>query len=483
MALAEVIDLCSDDSITVTTTGTAIGVSVSAARSLFATNSSSAPKSRPSASLSDIELELDAFLPQRPPKRRRIDANDSQPMDIADELEHRAGRNSQQQQNDTMPSDVACLPSGRAPRMAIDLFDPISSSPLPIPISKKSAIRPEEALSNHLLPLDSDEWGFLSEDIDESANGAPALPNATSTQLAEISANAGAKGKQRETKQGSSRNIEYRPIAMSKQDRAALRKDEQAARQAAKDAVKAAAAEQKLRERERKAMEKELAANHAEANKARWDKKVATPEMLVDVPAIMAEGHMATELQKVLKELDVECTTYEGSVVKWRRKSKTVFNREKQHWELRPETIINEAHVLCITSAADFVQQALAGDNALDGYVQEVQATFADCQILYVIEGLESYLKKQRNAKNRSYVAAVRQEAAASPSKSRTAKSPTKSRTAEPPPPVVDEERIEDALISLPIRTGVYIFQTVNALETAEWIGDFTQHIATVPYK
>ncbi|KAA6407792.1 MAG: crossover junction endonuclease eme1 [Lasallia pustulata] len=276
-----------------------------------------------------------------------------------------------------------------------------------------------------------------------------------------------------------------------------LTRAEKDARAQEKERVKEAAKVQKLKEREEeqerkrllkeeKAREKQLAADLAEVNKAKTDKKISTPEMIVDLPSSIEGKSVDTQIREFLKNLQVQATSYHSplpSLIKWRRKVTATFNDELGRWEPIPETIQKEKHIMCILSAKEFVDLTSANPAEADGqdleaHVLRVKSNFEDCVPVYLIEGLTAWMRKNKNTRNRAYQAAVlgQMDGAA-------ATSQTSSKRKKPAAEYIDEDMIEDALLRLQVIHGCLIHHTAATAETAEWVANFTQHISTVPYR
>ncbi|ROT35122.1 hypothetical protein SODALDRAFT_346636 [Sodiomyces alkalinus F11] len=291
-------------------------------------------------------------------------------------------------------------------------------------------------------------------------------------------------------------------------DHRGLDKEARAAEREAKAAERERERERKKREKEaakeQKAREKERAAAMAEVNKVRTDKKVSTPEMIVDMPSTLPEG-LALQVKTLLKDLDVESTTVQSpvdNVVKWRRKVKSEFNDELGLWEPCELRIEPEKYALVTLTAGEFVAMALGSDAGadLDTHVAKVKRHFSDHQVLYLIEGLGPWMRKNRSLRNRQFVSAVRAQDGVvggngTPTQGRPSNEPagrhdqsdagTRRRRKNPPPrkEYVDEDAIEDALLQLQVLHGVLIHHTAAGVETAQWVAVFTQHISTVPYR
>ncbi|KAK3387196.1 ERCC4 domain-containing protein [Podospora didyma] len=267
-------------------------------------------------------------------------------------------------------------------------------------------------------------------------------------------------------------------------------KEKKAAAQEAEKKRKLAEKKRKLAEKEQarvqKALEKERADALADVNKIRTDKKISTPEMIVDLPTSL--GHtIQLQAETLLKDLDVQfdswsCTV--ENVVRWRRKMHCRYNEELSHWEPIPMEIQHEPYAMVIIPATQFVQLARGQDSvSLETHVLQMKAQFPTQTIIYMIEGLTPWLRKNRNFRNRQFATAVRsnpdEETGAMPPPSTQVRRRNNATTQE----YVDEDIIEDALLELQVLHRVLIHHTAAAVETAQWIAVFTQHISTVPYR
>ena len=289
---------------------------------------------------------------------------------------------------------------------------------------------------------------------------------------------------------------------LTEEEKAARGRDrerEKAAKAREKENTKTASKEQKAREkekdderkrilREEKAREKRIAADLAEVNKTKLDKKDSTPEMIVDLPASIDGQSVDTQIREFLKTLGVDATLYQSplpNVVRWRRKMKARWNAEHEHWEpMERMEIHEEEHVMCIMSAKEFVALAMVQNNGedIDTHVTRLKSAYDDCIPIYLIEGLHIWMRKNKTAENRAY-----QDRVNSLSQSNTDGVPSASQQASkkkrPLSVFVDEDLIEDALLRLQIMNGSLVHHTNTSVETAEWVANFTQHISTIPYR
>ncbi|RYP08500.1 hypothetical protein DL765_008759 [Monosporascus sp. GIB2] len=259
-----------------------------------------------------------------------------------------------------------------------------------------------------------------------------------------------------------------------------------------KEAEKKQRAEQREAEKERKRVQKEQEkAQRAldnvkkkaleEVNKLRTDKKVSTPEMIVDLPSSLEPG-LKVQIQELLKDMDVQHETWSSrvdNVVKWRRKVTCRYDEEMGHWEPVDMHIKPENHVLVIVGASEFVKLALGVEGQdLKAHVLKMKTNHPDAKIIYLIEGLTIWMRKNRNARNRQFQAAVRAGGGVD--------EPTtlgRRRNNAQHQEYIDEDSIEDALLSLQVHHGTLIHHTSLPHETAQWVAVFTQHISMIPYR
>ncbi|KAL4889588.1 ERCC4 domain-containing protein [Aspergillus ambiguus] len=254
--------------------------------------------------------------------------------------------------------------------------------------------------------------------------------------------------------------------------------------------------ERKQREKEEKAQEKarekQLLSDLSEANRRKVDKKDSIPEMIVDLAMSFNGTSVGTQAVAFIDSLNVEHSFFESAipnVVKWRRKVKARFNDSLGYWEPCPLHIRDEEHVLVLLEAQEFVDMVIATDPSaadLTTHVSKLKSVYHNCKPIYLIQGLAPWMRKNKNSRNRAYVAEVRrgmeesgdpQPAAQVPSRRRK---PTNKPETSPP---VDDDMIEDALLDLQVTHACLIHHTNVAPESAEWIKNFTEHVSTIPYR
>ncbi|XP_044723681.1 ERCC4 domain-containing protein [Hirsutella rhossiliensis] len=241
----------------------------------------------------------------------------------------------------------------------------------------------------------------------------------------------------------------------------------------------AAGKERKRYEREQakeaRAREKEHAAALAEANKLRTDKKVSTPEMIVNLASSLGFEH-TEQVQTLLSELGVDHVTWESPVhgiVKWRRKVTCHFDLDLGRWEPIPPHIQEEKHVLAIFTAEEFVGSVL--NNELEAHARKVREHFSGHQVIYILQGITPWMRKNRKVRNRQFASGVRVNQAPKPIQGRQRRRDATE--------YIPEDQVEDAMLRLQMGHGVFIHHTATSIETAKWVVTFTQYISTIPYR
>ena len=282
-----------------------------------------------------------------------------------------------------------------------------------------------------------------------------------------------------------------KPMDAEKEVKSRKREDAKAASKAVKEQAKEHERQRKQVEKESKAREKQVAKDLDEVNKAKWKKDIAAPEMIVDLPVSIDGQTIHTQTTELLGHQKIQTTMYHSSipnVIRWRRKTTAEYNDEMGHWVPAPERIITEKHVMCFITAQDFVAKVTANSNLaagddLDIHVLKLKSNFEDCRPIYLIEGLGAWMRKNSTIRNRAYQTAVLNQNSHHDQDHPAGNQQAKSRRKKPTLLYVDEDVVEDALLRLQIIHNCLIHHTAVTVETAEWISNFTQHIATIPYK
>ncbi|TWU70779.1 hypothetical protein ED733_001302 [Metarhizium rileyi] len=222
-----------------------------------------------------------------------------------------------------------------------------------------------------------------------------------------------------------------------------------------------------------KAAEKQHAAALVEVNKLRTDKKVSTPEMIVDLPSGLS-SELRIQVEEMLQGLGVDYTTWDSpqhSIVKWRRKVTCKYNDDMGLWEPIPARIVNESIAISILPAEQFVAMAL--QDSLATHVAETRSICGGMKMVYLLQGMTPWLRRNRNNRNRQFASGVRSLSGPVSSSARAGAGAD----------YVSEDIVEEALLALQVEHDMLIHHTTIATETARWVVNFTQHVSTIPYR
>jgi crossover junction endonuclease EME1 len=122
---------------------------------------------------------------------------------------------------------------------------------------------------------------------------------------------------------------------------------------------------------------------------------------------------------------------------------------------------------------------------SLELHVLRLRSAYPDCTVIYLIEGLTAWMRKNRNSRNRAYQAEVLRQYEHPSTEGSTTSRPRSRKTKNKPEttPPVDDDTIEDALLALQVTHSCLIHHSNAPAESAEWIKNFTEHISTIPYR
>ena len=240
-------------------------------------------------------------------------------------------------------------------------------------------------------------------------------------------------------------------------------------------------------ERQEKARERQRAADLAEVNKTKKDRKETSKEMIIDLPISFEGERIDDQIKEFLKNQGIAISSYQSpvpDVIRWRRKVDSYFNEELGHRVAMPKAIYDEKHVACHMIAKDFIELATADGhsaekNTLDSHIRKVKSNFNGCDVMYIIEGLDAWMRKHKNARNRAYQSAVLAQAPDQLPAPSQQESRRKNRSYAP----IDEDLVEDALLRLQVLDNCLVYHTATSFESAEWVANFTQHISQLPYR
>ncbi|KZZ90373.1 hypothetical protein AAP_03903 [Ascosphaera apis ARSEF 7405] len=256
-----------------------------------------------------------------------------------------------------------------------------------------------------------------------------------------------------------------------------------AERQQQKEAEKAAKAKQRQAEKEERQRLKFLESELAEVNKRQKDRKQTALEIIVDLPV---------SLDETTKILAKECfgnahieTAMIGSavpnVITFRRKITREWDAKNYTFRPIPQKIMNETHAICILKAKDLaqlVQSEANGDNDTVGHLAtRIENAHPNYNQLYIIEGLNQFLKTRANRAQREFVDQVRGALTQSET---SAPAQRRRRPAQADLPDVSEEQIDDALQHLEVEHFAKISHTSSPAETVTLLQRLTEYISLI---
>lgn len=291
---------------------------------------------------------------------------------------------------------------------------------------------------------------------------------------------------------------------------------------------KEAGKELKRLQKEQKAKDKQLAADKAEVNKKKTDKKKSSQEMIINLPNSIKDKALGNQVEELMKEVDVETRYYQtqlditrsdmptnhGNIIKWHRKVNSRYNEDTEEYESCPPKIEEEKHILihlpaeefCAIAAADLDREAADDNNNdhpsedtmkqnLNNYVASLRNDHSGVTIIFLIQGLTAFLKKSAGARNREYAAAVRAQNPGSDPQASTAtvSSSAPNRASKKRKPKTHQQldlsfltadHLEALTLHLQLNhQPLHIHHTTTAPSSAHQISAFTQHLSTRPYR
>ncbi|KAI0181740.1 ERCC4 domain-containing protein [Hypoxylon sp. FL1284] len=257
------------------------------------------------------------------------------------------------------------------------------------------------------------------------------------------------------------------------------RRERAEAREAEKERKRA----EKEKAKEQRAIERQTEKALAEVNKVKTHRKVAAPEMIVDLPTTLGVGIRA-HIEKFLSDVRVQFEYHDSpvdNVVRWRRRVNSEYDKEEGRQEPVPMYIKKEDHVLVMVTAADFVKLVLGAEGQdLEAHISILKTCFPGVTLIFLVEGLMPWMRKNKNILNRRFVSAVRAADVGGNSGSTSSQTRRRNNAQQE---YIDEDIVEDALLSLQVVHGAIIHHTNAQVETAEWVAVFTEHISTRPYR
>ncbi|KAL3421471.1 ERCC4 domain-containing protein [Phlyctema vagabunda] len=269
-----------------------------------------------------------------------------------------------------------------------------------------------------------------------------------------------------------------KPKPPSKSKVPKVSEEEKQAAKSKKLAAKEVDKEQKRIAREEKAAAKEREKEFAKANTL-TDKKNSTAQMIVDLPSCL-DVRLGSHAKALLLPVGAELGEWESeiSLIKWRRKVEAIYDEQAGHFVPCPKHIKDEMHIMYVMQANEFVSLATGPEGKdLDSHFLRLRAKYDGYTIIYLIEGLTPWMRKNKGVKNAQFQEAVRNMGQDEENSATQRRKPKKQAE------YIDEDLIEDALLRLQVVHKPLIHHTNSAIETGQWVVAFTQHISTIPHR
>jgi crossover junction endonuclease EME1 len=285
------------------------------------------------------------------------------------------------------------------------------------------------------------------------------------------------------------------------------KKVDKEAQKAAKEAEKEA---EKRRKKEAKAeleREKQKAKDLAEVNKAKTNKKETSKEMILIMPGEtqgLSLGNQVTEYMRQhevqMRFADEEVTLdniepwlHTGRAIQWKRKVQAKYDEDEGQWmPTERSRTEDESHVAVLLNGLEFAHIAMGNEqgdqialpamkNHFDQHVTMLRSRYPNKRLIYIIQGLYAWIKRNENTSDREYVAAVRAEVIDQPlsqPKKRKASKTAQQLQA------INNDVAEDIQLHLQVQhQPLVIHHTTSDAATASQILAFTQSLSSRPYR
>lgn len=182
------------------------------------------------------------------------------------------------------------------------------------------------------------------------------------------------------------------------------------------------------------------------------------------------------------------------------------YDEDQEMWRPLPRPRANrENHIIVFLHAEEFCTIAVGSsenteldekrmEHNFDIYINQIRQHYPGHTLIFLIQGLASWIKRNLNVKNREYAAAVRSQAVDSESdppapsqkqrRGQKRRSNNNASTQKPDFSLINAEISEALLLHLQLsHQPLHIHHTTSHGTTAHEISQFTQHLSTRPYR
>lgn len=292
-----------------------------------------------------------------------------------------------------------------------------------------------------------------------------------------------------------------------------------AERAASKEALKAAKEAEKQQKKDAKVereKEKQKAKDMAEVNKSKANRKETSKEMILEIPGSLEGTSIGNQVEEYMRQHEVQHSyrreevnlsdgdrhSHDGKIFRWKRKVAATYDDDEGHWvPLTRARVETAEHLAVFVTGADFASIVFGSHNKqaeaapslslmklnLDRHVANLRRQHKGSRLIYLIQGLHAWLKRNENSRNREYAAAVRAQVGDEAAADRPASSqPRKRKQAETQRHLlaVTADVAEDLQLHLQINhQPIVIHHTTSDASTASQILSFTQSLSSRPYR
>ncbi|KAI7897531.1 uncharacterized protein BX663DRAFT_533796 [Cokeromyces recurvatus] len=206
--------------------------------------------------------------------------------------------------------------------------------------------------------------------------------------------------------------------------------------------------------------------------------------MILDIhPDFLKSTNTGKLLETTLHEKDVDVRNlliqdpYEPAyTIAWRRKCRSEWNMDSQTFiPLETMKIMNEPVVLVHIDSLQFVHHVK--NNTMNSYIDRIQKSCQNRQIILMIEGLDNYYKKKKLLQRRQFDSQVRQTMSQNPIKKRNNRN-NEDLINGPEPAMVEE-----CINYLQLVRHVMFVLTKDDKDSARWIESLTIDLGLGRYK
>ncbi|CAO3629111.1 unnamed protein product [Mucor hiemalis] len=237
--------------------------------------------------------------------------------------------------------------------------------------------------------------------------------------------------------------------------------------------------EEKQRLKKQKQLEKERTQLLEKENRLKNDRTQILKEIIIDMHPKFCDTKAGVLLRSVLerKEAVTKLVEHRKHHVSWRRLVKSEWDEDTATFvPYDLPKIINEPYVLVYLDALDFVKYVK--EDTVNDYIDSIQGTSPNQQVMLLIEGLEAYYNKKKNLERRQFDNQIRSTIEGSAGLS-ASKRKREEEIEEGP----DRKVVEDCINYLQIIKSIMFVITKDDEDTASWLDSLTTDLALRRYK